>query len=245
MIVVKRSGDREPFDRAKIVVGVRLATGRPVTAEQLDLLAADVEDAVRLEGAEISSDLIGATVLQGLRKLDEVAYLRFASVHKSFDDVEDFQRGALTERTRRGRRRRPRLTPEQVRSGRAGDHRGVHPQVAEEEEPTLVGHVRQPEVGRGAVGAEPPPTRLALPPTTIGASVRSAAASSRRPSAMSWLMIPGPPSVSTVATPRRSSAKRRSTAPIPARTTSTPAGTAPASSVVTTRPHPLVNSADE
>ena len=93
--VVKRSGGREPFDRAKIVVGVRLAaTGRPVTAEQLDLLAADVEDAVRLEGAEVSSDLIGATVLQGLRKLDEVAYLRFASVHKSFDDVEDFQREA-------------------------------------------------------------------------------------------------------------------------------------------------------
>ena len=93
--VVKRSGGREPFDRAKIIVGVRLAaTGRPVTAEQLDLLAADVEDAVRLEGAEVSSDLIGATVLQGLRKLDEVAYLRFASVHKSFDDVEDFQREA-------------------------------------------------------------------------------------------------------------------------------------------------------
>jgi transcriptional repressor NrdR len=93
--VVKRSGGREPFDRAKIIVGVRLAaTGRPVTAEQLDLLAADVEDAVRLGGAEVSSDLIGATVLQGLRKLDEVAYLRFASVHKSFDDVEDFQREA-------------------------------------------------------------------------------------------------------------------------------------------------------
>ncbi len=93
--VVKRSGGREPFDRAKIVVGVRLAaTGRPVTPEQLDLLAADVEDAVRLEGAEVSSDLIGAAVLQGLRKLDEVAYLRFASVHKSFDDVEDFQREA-------------------------------------------------------------------------------------------------------------------------------------------------------
>jgi transcriptional repressor NrdR len=99
--VVKRSGGREPFDRAKIIVGVRLAaTGRPVTPEQLDLLAADVEDAVRLEGAEVPSDLIGAAVLQGLRKLDEVAYLRFASVHKSFDDVEDFQREArlLSER---------------------------------------------------------------------------------------------------------------------------------------------------
>ena len=93
--VVKRSGSREPFDRAKIVVGVRLAaTGRPVTAEQLDLLAADVEDAVRLEGAEVSSDLIGATVLSGLRKLDEVAYLRFASVYKDFSAAGDFEREA-------------------------------------------------------------------------------------------------------------------------------------------------------
>jgi transcriptional repressor NrdR len=93
--VVKRSGVREPFDRAKIIVGVRLAaTGRPVSSDQLDTLAADVEDAIRLEGSEVSSDRIGATVLQGLRKLDEVAYLRFASVHKSFDDVEDFEREA-------------------------------------------------------------------------------------------------------------------------------------------------------
>jgi transcriptional repressor NrdR len=102
--VMKRSGGREPFDRAKIVVGVRLAaTGRPVTAEQLDLLAADVEDAVRLEGAEVSSDLIGAAVLQGLRKLDEVAYLRFASVYRSFESLHDFEREIAELRAGNGR----------------------------------------------------------------------------------------------------------------------------------------------
>ena len=101
IVVVKRSGGREPFDRSKVATGVRLAAkGRPVTEEQLEGLAADVEDAIRLEGTEIPSGLIGAAVLEALRPLDEVAYLRFASVHKSFDDVEDFQREArlLTER---------------------------------------------------------------------------------------------------------------------------------------------------
>jgi transcriptional repressor NrdR len=95
LTVIKRSGRREPFDRAKIVVGVQLAAkGRPVSSEQIEALAADVEDAVRMEGAEVSSELIGARVLRGLRRLDEVAYLRFASVHKSFDDAEDFEREA-------------------------------------------------------------------------------------------------------------------------------------------------------
>ena len=101
LTVVKRSGAREPFDRGKIVAGVSLAaTGRPISQDQQESLAAEVEDAMRLEGAEVASELIGAAVLRGLRALDEVAYLRFASVHKSFDDVEDFQREArlLTER---------------------------------------------------------------------------------------------------------------------------------------------------
>ncbi len=95
MTVVKRSGGREPFDRAKVVVGVRLAAkGRPVTDEQLESLAADVEDSARLEGAEVSSAFLGTAVLEALRELDDVAYLRFASVYKGFDDVADFQREA-------------------------------------------------------------------------------------------------------------------------------------------------------
>ncbi|HEX9258259.1 MAG TPA: transcriptional regulator NrdR [Acidimicrobiales bacterium] len=93
LVVVKRSGDREPFDRDKVVVGVRAAAkGRPVTDEQLDALAVEVEDAMRLEGPEVTSAQVGLAVLDALRDLDEVAYLRFASVYKEFDEAADFQR---------------------------------------------------------------------------------------------------------------------------------------------------------
>ncbi len=102
MWVLKRSGLREPFDRAKLVDGVRAATkNRPVTEEQLDALAQDVEDALRGVGAEVTSQQIGVAVLERLREVDEVAYLRFASVYKGFEDVGDFQRevGLLTKTT--------------------------------------------------------------------------------------------------------------------------------------------------
>lgn len=93
LVVVKRSGLREPFDRSKIVAGVQAAAkGRPVGARQLDQLATEVEDAMRLEGREISSAEVGLAVLEALRRLDEVAYVRFASVYKGFDDAADFQR---------------------------------------------------------------------------------------------------------------------------------------------------------
>jgi transcriptional repressor NrdR len=93
LLVVKRSGEREPFDRAKVVAGVQAAAkGRPVGHEQLEQLANDVEDAMRLEGPEVGSAQVGMAVLEGLRRLDEVAYLRFASVYKGFDDAADFQR---------------------------------------------------------------------------------------------------------------------------------------------------------
>ena len=100
--VMKRGGQREPFDRAKVVAGVRSATkNRPVTEDQLDALAQDVEDALRGLGAEVSSQQIGVAVLERLQDLDEVAYLRFASVYKGFEDVGDFQRevGLLTKTT--------------------------------------------------------------------------------------------------------------------------------------------------
>ncbi|MCU1501113.1 MAG: nrdR [Ilumatobacteraceae bacterium] len=93
LVVVKSHGSREPFDRAKIVAGVRAATkGRPVTALQVEALAERVEDHARLHGREISSAELGLAVLEQLRLLDEVAYVRFASVYKNFDAVADFQR---------------------------------------------------------------------------------------------------------------------------------------------------------
>lgn len=91
--VMKRSGDKEPFDRLKIVSGLEAATkGRPVTAEALVELAEHVEDAMRLSGGDVTSAQVGQAVLTRLRKLDEVAYLRFASVYKGFDEASDFKR---------------------------------------------------------------------------------------------------------------------------------------------------------
>ena len=96
LVVVKRSGIREPFRRAKVVAGVRSAAkNRPVSVEQLEGLAADVEEVLRLEGSEVSSARVGAVVLERLRALDEVAYVRFASVYKGFDDPGDFEREVL------------------------------------------------------------------------------------------------------------------------------------------------------
>jgi transcriptional repressor NrdR len=93
LTVVKRSGEREPFDRAKVVSGLELATkGRPVDADDLERLAIEVEEALRLEGVEVSSDGVGRAVLERLRDLDVVAAVRFASVYKEFDDLADFER---------------------------------------------------------------------------------------------------------------------------------------------------------
>ena len=97
LIVVKRSGDREPFDRDKVAVGIRLAAkGRPIEAdggEALDALITAIEDAVRIEGGpEVSSEAVGRAVLEQLREADPVAAVRFASVYLGFDDLSDFER---------------------------------------------------------------------------------------------------------------------------------------------------------
>jgi transcriptional repressor NrdR len=93
LLVAKRSGVTEPFSRAKVVSGVRKACqGRPVSDDDLALLAQQVEDAVRATGsAEVPSLEVGLAILGPLRQLDEVAYLRFASVYRSFDGLEDFE----------------------------------------------------------------------------------------------------------------------------------------------------------
>jgi len=91
--VVKSNGCREPFDRLKLIAGVSAACkGRPVTAEQIDQLGEAIEDEVRLQGPEVPTAVVGVEVLERLRRLDEVAYLRFASVYKGFDAAADFQR---------------------------------------------------------------------------------------------------------------------------------------------------------
>jgi len=93
LTVRKRSGVTEPFSRDKIVSGVRKSSqGRPITDDQLALLAQQVEEALRQQGsAEIDSGDIGIAILGPLRELDQVAFLRFASVYQKFDTLEDFE----------------------------------------------------------------------------------------------------------------------------------------------------------
>lgn len=92
-VVVKRSGEREPFDRTKVAAGIRAAAkNRPVTDEQVEAVTAEIEDSLRVEGTDVSSERVGVAVLGRLRSLDEVAYVRFASVYKDFDDARDFER---------------------------------------------------------------------------------------------------------------------------------------------------------
>jgi transcriptional repressor NrdR len=94
LAVVKRSGVTEPFSRLKIMSGVRKACqGRPVDEDSIALLAQKVEETVRARGAaELPSHEVGLAILGPLRELDEVAYLRFASVYRSFDSLDDFER---------------------------------------------------------------------------------------------------------------------------------------------------------
>ena len=93
LAVTKRSGVTEPFSREKVLTGVRKACqGRPVSEDQLAVLAQRVEESVRASGvAEVEAHEVGMAVLVPLRELDEVAYLRFASVYRAFEDLEAFE----------------------------------------------------------------------------------------------------------------------------------------------------------
>lgn len=93
LTVIKRSGIVEPFSREKIVTGVRKACqGRPVSDADLAQLAQRVEETIRATGvAQVEANEIGLAILPPLRELDEVAYLRFASVYQAFDSLDDFE----------------------------------------------------------------------------------------------------------------------------------------------------------
>lgn len=144
--VVKRSGATEPFSRAKVLVGVRKACqGRPVTEDDLAILAQKVEETIRSAGsAEIDAHEVGLAVLEPLRELDEVAYLRFASVYQAFESLEDFE-GAITllraEREATGEEptrvpAAPRATPDPSAGEPAGpDHQGDRPSQHQHHQP--------------------------------------------------------------------------------------------------------------
>jgi transcriptional repressor NrdR len=122
LTVVKRSGASEPFSRVKVIDGVRKAfSGRPVDEDALARLGQQVEETVRATGAaEIEANEIGLAILEPLGELDEVAFLRFASVYKSFTSAEDFgvELAAL-----RARREQLRHRPETAVVGR---YEGTH-----------------------------------------------------------------------------------------------------------------------
>lgn len=101
VLVRKRGGTVEPFDPAKLVSGIdRAASGR-IDPDAVDEIVHQVEQHLRSLGAEVASDAIGVAVLERLRALDQVAYLRFASVYKGFEDAADFARelGELEKQT--------------------------------------------------------------------------------------------------------------------------------------------------
>ncbi len=97
--VLKRSGERELFDRNKVIAGLQSATkARPVDDDQLQELVNAVEESLRLEGGDVPTSEVGRAVLERLREVDVVAAVRFASVYKEFEDLADFERelGELT-----------------------------------------------------------------------------------------------------------------------------------------------------
>ena len=112
-MVVKRSGHREPFERRKLEHGIELAVAAsPVDPSAVEALAAEIEEEGRAAGAEVASDRLGLAVLERLRALDPVSYLRFASVYQGFESPADFERAALelrkTTEPKRGGTRPPR-----------------------------------------------------------------------------------------------------------------------------------------
>jgi transcriptional repressor NrdR len=134
LAVVKRSGVTEPFSRAKVMVGVRRACqGRPVNEDALALLSQQVEEEIRAKGtAEVSSHEVGLAILGPLRQLDEVAYLRFASVYRSFESVDDFAMEIRKLQSERGDPAAPQRAPESSEEG-ATEHPVESAEPADEE----------------------------------------------------------------------------------------------------------------
>jgi transcriptional repressor NrdR len=93
LFVIKRDGSRQPFDRAKVASGIQAAVkGRPVEDIGIMAMVERIEDKLRLVGGDVTTSDVGHSVLDELRAADEVAYMRFASVYKNFDDAADFRR---------------------------------------------------------------------------------------------------------------------------------------------------------
>ena len=117
LVVRKRSGTTEPFDRAKLARGIAQATaGRAVASDAVEAMADDLAEWAGAQGVEVTSDLLGLAVLERLRPLDPVSYLRFASVYKEFDDLADFEAEVVELQKASAPKARAPKTPEPERS---------------------------------------------------------------------------------------------------------------------------------
>jgi len=93
LFVIKRSGEKEPFNKEKILGGIRSACkNRPVDEDRLQALVISVEESMRLLNRDVTSEEVGMATLEALREVDDVAYVRFASVYKGFEGTDDFAR---------------------------------------------------------------------------------------------------------------------------------------------------------
>jgi len=92
-IVIKKDGRREKFNREKVKSGIiKACEKRPVGVEKIDKAVAEIEEDLRKRGKEIKSKIIGELIMDKLKKLDKIAYIRFASVYREFKDINDFKR---------------------------------------------------------------------------------------------------------------------------------------------------------
>ena len=92
LVVIKKDGRREEYNREKLKLGmIKACEKRPVPREQIELAVGKIEETLRRKGGEIKSKIIGEQVMNALKKIDKVAYIRFASVYKEFKDIKDFK----------------------------------------------------------------------------------------------------------------------------------------------------------
>ncbi len=92
IIVTKKDKRREPYNRDKLTIGlVKACEKRPISREKVEKIVNEIEEKLRRKGKEVKSDVIGKLVMQSLKKLDKVAYIRFASVYSDFQDLADFK----------------------------------------------------------------------------------------------------------------------------------------------------------
>jgi len=105
LVVIKKDGRREKFDRNKLLVGIQKACEkRPISQERIEKLVEEIERELRnMDSLEVESRVIGELVMRKLKKLDKVAYIRFASVYREFADIESFEKElrALRKKLRR------------------------------------------------------------------------------------------------------------------------------------------------